>query len=68
MIQRMGRVLRRKPDGREARFAVVFVRGTAEDPESGAHEAFLDEITSVAQDHESFGPKATTASLERLLG
>jgi len=68
MIQRMGRVLRRKADAREARFAVVYVRGTAEDPESGAHEAFLDEITSVAQGDKSFGPMATTASLERFLG
>ena len=32
MIQRMGRVLRRKPDGRRARFAVLFVEGTVEDP------------------------------------
>lgn len=68
IIQRMSHVLRRKADGREARIAVVYVRGTAEDPKSGAHEAFLDEITSVAQDHESFGPRATTASLKRFLG
>jgi len=68
MIQRMGRVLRRKADGREARFAVVYVRGTAEEPESGAHKAFLEEITSVALAHKSFGPSATTTSLERFLG
>ncbi len=49
MIQRMGRVLRRKPDGRHARFAVIFVQGTVEDPRFGAHESFLDEITSVAE-------------------
>ncbi len=48
MIQRMGRVLRRKPDGRRARFAVLFVEGTVEDPACGAHEAFLDEIVDVA--------------------
>jgi len=48
MIQRMGRVLRRKPDGRPARFAVVFVEGTTEDPAQGAHGAFLDEIIGVA--------------------
>ncbi|MHB1782792.1 MAG: DEAD/DEAH box helicase [Acidimicrobiales bacterium] len=48
MIQRMGRVLRRKPDGRAARFAVLYVEGTVEDPALGAHEAFLDEITAVA--------------------
>jgi superfamily II DNA or RNA helicase len=33
MIQRMGRVLRRKDDGRNACFAVVFAKGTAEDPD-----------------------------------
>ena len=55
MIQRMGRVLRRKRDGRRARFAVVFVEGTVEDPDFGAHEAFLGEITAVA-DHVSRFP------------
>ncbi len=48
MIQRMGRVLRRKPDGRHARFAVLFVEGTIEDPRLGAHQAFLGEIVDVA--------------------
>ena len=48
MIQRMGRVLRRKPDGRAARFIIVYARGTVEDPALGAHEGFLDEITPVA--------------------
>ena len=49
MIQRMGRVLRRKPDGRPARFAVLFVEGTIEDPRRGAHEAFLDQMLEVAE-------------------
>ncbi len=48
MIQRMGRVLRRKPDGRSARFVVVYGAFTVEDPAFGAHEGFLDEITLVA--------------------
>ena len=38
MIQRMGRILRRKSDGRLARLAVLFVEGTVEDPAAGAHE------------------------------
>jgi hypothetical protein len=50
MIQRMGRIMRRKPDGRRARFAVLFVEGTIEDPARGAHEGFLTEITDVADD------------------
>ncbi len=48
MIQRMGRILRRKPDGRRARFAVLFVQGTVEDPAYGAHDVFLEEVTGVA--------------------
>ncbi|MGH9101537.1 MAG: DEAD/DEAH box helicase [Acidimicrobiales bacterium] len=50
MVQRMGRVLRLKPDGRHARFAVLFVEGTVEDPRSGAHEAFLGEVVGVADE------------------
>lgn len=56
MIQRMGRVLRRKPDGRLARFVVVSVEGTVEDPAYGAHASFLDEITTVADSLRSFPP------------
>ncbi|MGH9098823.1 MAG: DEAD/DEAH box helicase, partial [Acidimicrobiales bacterium] len=55
MIQRMGRVLRRKPDERRARFAVLFVEDTVEDPRLGAHAAFLEEVTAVA-DRVSFWP------------
>lgn len=55
MIQRMGRVLRLKEDGRAARLAIIYLRGTTEDPRSGAHEAFLSEITTVADDLEDFG-------------
>lgn len=54
MVQRMGRVLRRKADGRRARFVVVSAEGTVEDPALGAHQAFLDEITSVADVVRSF--------------
>jgi RNA polymerase primary sigma factor len=49
MVQRMGRVLRRKADGRLARFVVLFAERTVEDPASGAHEAFLDEVVAVAE-------------------
>ncbi len=73
MIQRMGRVLRRKPDERAARFAVLFVKGTVEDPHSGTHEAFLGEITDVADRVTYFSPRdlrrrpdMVRASLEHL--
>jgi superfamily II DNA or RNA helicase len=54
MIQRMGRVLRRKQDGRTARFALLFIEGTSEDPSTGAYEDFIDEITSVAKSCRTF--------------
>ena len=60
MVQRMGRVLRRKPDGHSARFAVLFVEGTVEDPDCGAHEAFLGEVIDVA-DHVSRFPANVAA-------
>jgi RNA polymerase primary sigma factor len=56
MIQRMGRVLRRKADGRLARFAVLFVEATIEDPAVGAHEGFLDAVTDVADAVRYFSP------------
>ena len=55
MIQRMGRVLRVKNDGRPARFAIVFAEGTVEDPERGNCEAFLEEMLPVADDVRRFG-------------
>ncbi|MGI8752565.1 MAG: DEAD/DEAH box helicase [Acidimicrobiales bacterium] len=59
MVQRMGRVLRRKPDGRRARFAILFVEGTVEDPRQGAHEVFLDEMADVADRVSSFASGTT---------
>jgi len=50
----MGRVLRRKPDRRHARFAVLYVEATVEDPAEGAHETFLEEITDVADGVRTF--------------
>ena len=50
MIQRLGRVLRRKDDGRAARLLVAYAAGTREDPDDGAHEDFLDEVVGVAEE------------------
>lgn len=49
MIQRLGRVLRRK-EGRTARLAVLYLQETVEDPTRGAHEGFLQEVLDVADD------------------
>jgi RNA polymerase primary sigma factor len=54
MIQRMGRVLRKKPDHRKAKIAVLYAIGTSEDPKLGAHEDFLEDITEVADAIEYF--------------
>lgn len=50
MIQRLGRVLRVKDDGREASLLVTYARGTREDPDDGAHEDFLSEVLPVARE------------------
>lgn len=49
MIQRMGRVLRPKADGRNAVFILVFVAGSSEDPRLGAHDAFWGEVLDIAE-------------------
>jgi superfamily II DNA or RNA helicase len=54
MVQRMGRILRKKRDGRQARFAIAYVRDSTEDPATGAHEAFLEEIVEVADELRDF--------------
>lgn len=54
MIQRMGRVMRRKPDGRDARFVILYVNFTDEDPRLGAHELFVEELLSVARESNIF--------------
>lgn len=67
MIQRMGRVLRKKPDRRRARFAILFVKDTSEDPAHGAHEAFLDEILPVADEVHVFELGASAHKLADFL-
>lgn len=63
MIQRMGRVLRLKKDGRLARFALLFVEETSEDPNNGAHGEFIDEITKVAVSVKNFSCHAPTEKI-----
>lgn len=58
MVQRMGRILRRKADGRVARFAIAYVKGTNEDPSRGAHEVLLSEVLDVADKIECFSVRA----------
>lgn len=67
MIQRMGRVLRPKPDGRPAVFVVMYVEGSAEDPELGAHETFLDMLIDIAATREIIEPDGVAAVLRAWL-
>ena len=50
MIQRMGRILRRKRAGVAARFVIMFAKDTLEDPANRIErDGFLDEIERIAQ-------------------
>lgn len=48
LIQRMGRVLRRKDGQRLARIALLYVEDTPEDPNEGAHGVALADISEAA--------------------
>jgi superfamily II DNA or RNA helicase len=48
MIQRLGRVIRLKPDNGRARFVILYVCDTVEDPEQGAREDFMHEVEDAA--------------------
>ena len=63
LVQRMGRVIRKKPDGREARVVILYVANTAEDPDAGAHEDFLDEIEDAATEVRTFKPGSPSATI-----
>jgi len=67
MIQRMGRVIRPKSDGRVARFAITYIFDTSEDPREGAHEAFLTEILEIADDSSNFTSASTAQELTTFL-
>jgi len=50
MIQRMGRILRRKRTGVSARFVIMFAKDTLEDPSSRVErDGFLDEIERISE-------------------
>ncbi|GAB2854951.1 DEAD/DEAH box helicase [Nocardioides pacificus] len=48
MVQRLGRVIRRKDDGRPVDFVILYAHDTVEDPSSGVHEGFFDLVGEVA--------------------
>ena len=54
MIQRMGRVLRKKKDGGLAKIVILYVVNTSEDPSFGAHETFIGMILEAAESVKNF--------------
>ena len=50
MVQRLGRVIRKKDDGRAVNFVIIYGKDTVEDPSSGVHEGFFDLVGDVASD------------------
>jgi superfamily II DNA or RNA helicase len=49
LVQRLGRVLRLKPDGRAAHLVLLHASGTLEDPARGGHHDFLAQVDGVAR-------------------
>jgi superfamily II DNA or RNA helicase len=68
LIQRLGRVLRLKPDGREAQLILTHAVGTAEDPDRGGHADFLDEVRGVASSIDRLDLDANPGALTGWLG
>lgn len=56
MIQRLGRVIRKKSDGRSVDFVIIFAKDTVEDPSSGAHEGFFNLVSEIATDQTVLKP------------
>lgn len=54
LVQRLGRVIRRKADGRAGKFVVFYTRGTIEDPEVSGDE-HLNEVLPHARELGWFG-------------
>jgi superfamily II DNA or RNA helicase len=63
MVQRLGRVLRLKDDGGEARLVLTVAEGTTEDPDHGGHDGFLAEVRGVAREVVRFDADAAPEDL-----
>lgn len=55
MIQRLGRIVRPNNDGGASVFFIIYLADTQEDPASGAHEGFLEEVQPHAAEVAHFG-------------
>lgn len=68
LVQRLGRVLRLKDDGRQARLVLAYARGTGEEPARGGHADFLAEVTGVARSIDDLDVAARPDAVGRWLG
>jgi superfamily II DNA or RNA helicase len=68
MVQRLGRVLRLKDDGREARLVLAHAIDTREDPAHGGHDDFLRAIQDVAVEVARVDVDAAPGALAGWLG
>lgn len=61
MIQRLGRVLRVKADGRAAKLVIVYAVATGEDPQRGGHADFLRDVADSARQVARLGTPAAAS-------
>ena len=54
MVQRLGRILRVKPDKRFARFVYMYINDTTENPRYGGYETVLNELVDVSDESAVF--------------
>ncbi|MDT0169773.1 sigma-70 family RNA polymerase sigma factor [Pseudarthrobacter sp. BRE9] len=66
MVQRLGRVIRKKTDGRPGRLVVLYSKGTVEDPDVQGEE-FLGKVLPFARNVEFFDIKRDLDGLQEFL-
>ncbi|MDQ0665409.1 RNA polymerase primary sigma factor [Arthrobacter ulcerisalmonis] len=66
VVQRLGRVIRKKADGRPGRLVVLFSKGTVEDPDVQGEE-FLGKVLPFARNVEFFDIKTDLDGLQEFL-
>ncbi|MFC9335835.1 sigma-70 family RNA polymerase sigma factor [Arthrobacter sp. NPDC057009] len=66
MVQRLGRVIRKKADGRVGRLVVLYSKGTVEDPDVQGEE-FLGKVLPFAREVDFFDMKTDLCRLQEFL-
>jgi superfamily II DNA or RNA helicase len=63
MIQRMGRILRKKADGGRTTLIVFYIAGTAEDPSMGGAQTFVNVVEPHADELHYFGTAQSDSTI-----